>query len=271
MARLHAPQYGQTIGSILTEGRRHTLSVVPSATLLAETSLDLSPAARRRTVIRLDGGGGSDHILRWLLERGYHVLVKGFHGRRGAALAAQVRRWDPFGDTEIGYVPPPIPLPRPTTWVVRRRWHGDHWRYSYYVTTLTFPSKRALLRAYNRRGGMEVQAFREDKRGLGLARRRKRSFYAQWGLVVLTDIAHNLLRDFIVHGLVGSPLAAYGCQRLVRDVLSIPGRIEYLGEGVYRVALVSQTKIAAPVQACLERYLESLRRRLESPGFCTNC
>lgn len=271
LVRLHAPQYGQSIGSILCEGRRHTLSAVPLAILLAENSLDLSSAARQRTVIRLDGGGGSDNVLRWLMGRGYHVLVKGFHGRRAAALAARVRRWDPFGDTALGYVSPPISLPRPTTWIVRRRWHRGRWHYSYYVTTLSFPSKRAFLQAYNQRSAMEVYAFREDKQGLGIAKRRKKRFYAQWGLVVLTDIAHNLLRDFVVHGLVGSPLANYGFKRLVRDVFHIPGYIECIGDGAYRVAFLSQTKIAATVQECLRQYQGSLEERLESPGFCTNC
>jgi len=255
----------------LCEGRRHTLSAVPLAILLAENSLDLSPATRQRTVIRLDGGGGSDQVVHWLLRRGYHVLAKGFHGRRGAALAARAQRWDPFGDTELAYVSAPIALPRPTTWVVRRRWQQGRWRYSYYVTTLSFPSKRAFLRAYNQRGGMEVKAFREDKQGLGLAKRRKKRFYAQWGLVLLTDIAHNLLRDFVVHGLAESPLTNYGFKRLVRDVFHIPGYIERLGKDSYRVALLSQTKLAAPVQECLQRYLESLENRLESPVFCTNC
>ena len=255
----------------MCEGRRHTLTAVPSAILLAENALDLDEKARKRTVIRLDGGGGSDKVLRWLLQRGYHVLVKGFHGRRGAALAAQVRRWDAFGDTALSYVSPPIPLPRPTTWIVRRRWHRGRWRYSYYVTSLVFPSKRAMLRAYNQRGGMEVHAFREDKQGLGVAKRRKHRFYAQWGLVVLTDIAHNLLRDFIVHGLADGPLAGYGFQRVIREVFLLPGRIEYLEEGTYQVALQTLTKKDEVVRESLERYVGHLQNRLETAGFCTNC
>ena len=63
----------------------------------AEIALELAPEQRQRTVWRIDGGGGSDDHLRWLLSRGYHIVAKGMNNRRAVALARQVRRWDSYG------------------------------------------------------------------------------------------------------------------------------------------------------------------------------
>jgi len=48
---------------------------------------------RRQVLIRLDAGFGSDDNINWLLHRGYHVLSKGYSGKRATAFARQVRQW----------------------------------------------------------------------------------------------------------------------------------------------------------------------------------
>jgi hypothetical protein len=45
------------------------------AVLAIESSFELAEAQRKRTLYRLDGGSGTDENLRWLLQRGYQVLV----------------------------------------------------------------------------------------------------------------------------------------------------------------------------------------------------
>jgi len=79
---------------------------------------------------------------------------------------------------------------------VKRRLKKGRFRHSYYVSTLSLPSKGHFLTAYNSRGGAEVEQFRNDKSGLGLAARRKQGFLAQTGFILLTDLVHNLLADF---------------------------------------------------------------------------
>ena len=71
------------------------------------------------------------------------------------------------------------------------------------------------MACYHGRGGAEVEQFRNDKGGLSLAARRKQSFLAQKGFILLTDLAHNLLADFYHRGLVGSRFETYGLKRIV--------------------------------------------------------
>ena len=109
----------------------------------AEIALDLAAGQRKRTVWRIDGGGGSDDHLRWLLARGYQVVAKGMNNRRAEALAKRVRRWDPADqpDAWIGEVNPPTDYGRRVRIFVKRRLKEGSFCHSYYVTTLSLPSK----------------------------------------------------------------------------------------------------------------------------------
>lgn len=76
--------------------------------------------------------------------------------------------------------------------------------HSYYVTTLSLPSKGHFIACYNSRGGAQVEQFRNAKSGLSLAARRKQGFLAQKSFILLIDLAHNLLADFHHRALVGT-------------------------------------------------------------------
>ena len=226
-----------------------------AAVLAVESSFDLGPAERKRTLYRLDGGAGTDANLRWLLSRDYQVLAKGFSGKRANALAVQVPRWDPYAPQAwLGRVRPPFDLGRPIDVVVKKRLHQEKWKHSYYVTTLTFPSKKTFMDTYNRRGGAEVEQFRTDKSGLHLSARRKHRFIAQKALVLLTDLTHNLLADFRHRGLVNSPFAAWGLKRIVRDLLAVPGRLYFEAGQLKRIELLATHPYVEALLICLERY-----------------
>lgn len=225
------------------------------AVLAVENSFDLAPMQRKQTLYRLDGGAGTDKNLRWLLSRGYQVVAKGFSANRAQALAKRVQRWDRFDEQSwIGRTTPTFDLGRPVDLLVRKRWHKGKWRCSYYVTTLTFPSKRAFMIRYNQRGGAEIEQFRHDKSGLHLSARRKRKFVAQKALVLLTDLVHNLLSDFCQRGLVNSRFADWGAKRIVRDLLAIPGRLYFEYGQLKRIELLSSHPYADELIICLERY-----------------
>ena len=130
MARVSAIRYRETIWSDIYPGNRHTVECFQPAVMAAETALALSPAQRKRTVWRLDGGAGSDEQLRWLLARDYHVVAKGISNRRAEALARQVRRWDVYQDAWLGEVAPPTAYGRPVRMFVKRRRKDDAFRYS---------------------------------------------------------------------------------------------------------------------------------------------
>jgi hypothetical protein len=231
------------------------MQCLQQAVLAVESSFELAPEARKRTLYRLDGGSGTDENLRWLLARGYQVLGKGFSGKRAKALAAHVSRWDVYDDQSwLGWVEPTFDLGGPVQVVVKRRLHKDKFKHSYYVTTLSFPSKRALMDRYNQRGGAEIEQFRNDKSGLHLSARRKQSFVAQKALVLLTDLAHNLLAHFHSRGLVDSRFADWGLKRIVRDLLAVPGRLHFRSGQLKRIELLASHPYADELIFCLEKY-----------------
>jgi hypothetical protein len=231
------------------------MQCLQAAVLAVESSFDLGPAERKRTLYRLDGGAGTDENLGQLLAGDYQVLAKGFSGKRAKALAAQVQRWDPYEpESWLGRVTPTFDLGRPIDVLVKKRLHKGKWKHSYYVTTLTFPSKKTFMDSYNLRGGAEVEQFRSDKSGLHLSARRKQRFTAQKALVVLTDLTHNLLSDFRYHGLANSPFARWGLKRMVRDLLAVPGRLYFEAGQLKRIELLETHPYTEALIICLERY-----------------
>jgi hypothetical protein len=191
----------------------------------SESSFDLCSKNRRKIVWRIDAGFGTDKKIRWLLARDYHVIAKGHSGQRAKALAKKVKRWSTYGDAQQASVPSPVDFGREVRMVVKRRLKKDKFLHSFYLTTLKLPSNRRLLDLYNQRGAMEVEPFRNDKQGLHLSSRRKRAFLSQKALILLTDIAHNLLADFYHTALRGSSFEGYGPKRIVRDLFTMEGRI----------------------------------------------
>lgn len=255
LARVNAINYQETIWSELFPGNYATLACLQPAVLGVESSFDLAPCVRKHVLYRLDGGSGTDDNLRWLLKRHYQVLSKGFSGKRANALARQVARWDAYDEKcQLGRVSPTFDLGRPIDVLVKRRWHKEQWRHSYYVSTLTFPSKQAFMARYDQRGAAEIEQFRTDKQGLGLSARRKQKLEAQKALVLLTDLCHNLLADFRHRGLANSPFAQWGAKRLVRDLLAIPGRLYFDQAQLKRIELLDSHPHTEDLLICLEKY-----------------
>jgi hypothetical protein len=224
------------------------------AVLAAESALELSPEQRKRTVWRLDGGAGSDEHLRWLIQRGYHVVAKGMSHSRAEALSRKVSRWDVYEGVWLGEVEPPVDYGKPVRVFVKRRLKDGAFLHSYYVLSLSLPSKGLFMAKYDARGGAEVEQFRGDKSGLGMEARRKRSFLGQKGYILLTDLAHNLISDFYTRALVGTHFENFGPKRIVRDLLAIPGKLVFDGHQLVRVELLTQKQFAGDLAICLERY-----------------
>jgi hypothetical protein len=224
------------------------------AVLAAETALELSPEQRKRTVWRLDGGAGSDEHLRWLIQRDYHIVAKGMSHSRAEALSRQVSRWDAYEGIWLGEVEPPVDYGRPVRVFVKRRLKDGAFVHSYYVLTLSLPSKGLFMAKYDGRGGAEVEQFRSDKSGLSLEARRKRSFLGQKGYILLTDLAHNLLSDFYHRALVGTQFEGFASKRIVRDLLTMPGMLNFAGGKLVRVDLLSLKQFSKGLAIGLERY-----------------
>jgi hypothetical protein len=238
----------------LYPGSRHTVTCLQPAVLATESSLELVDHQRQRVVWRFDGGAGSDQQVRWLLSRGYHLVGKGLSNRRAQALARQVCRWDRYQDYWLGSVPAPIDYERPVQLFVKKWLKKGKFLHSYYLTTLKLPSKGYFMSLYDNRGGAEIEQFRSDKGGLHLATRQKSGFLAQQGLILLTDLAHNLLADFYHNALSQSRFQSYGQKRIVNKLLNIPGRLIFEANILKRVELLSTHENAKDMRICLEKY-----------------
>jgi len=263
LGRVLATWYEEIVVDRLYNGKRQLDSSLPELLSEVEQVLDLDLPKRKRTILRVDGGGGDDDNINWVLERDYDLLIKVKNWRRAKKLASSVSRWyrDPkVTDREVGWVEEPHPYARPTRQLaLRKRKANGTWSYHALVFTLTdemlfhlcdqaVPESLeppavllAALHGYDlRSGGVETQN-RGDKQGLGLSRRNKHLFEAQEMLVLLAQIAHNVviwMRNELAQA--DPRLQKYGIQRTVRDVLQIPGRIHVGCDGNVEVITMNR-------------------------------
>jgi hypothetical protein len=107
---------------------------------------------------------------------------------------------------------------------------------------------------YDERACMETE-IQADKGGLLLPKRRKKQFEAQEALVLLTDLAHNILawsRDFWAAEAKIGDLGIYG---IVNKIMMIPGKLTFEDGKLVKVRLQATHPLAKPVVSCLSRLL----------------
>jgi hypothetical protein len=246
LGRVVASRYDEVVVDQLFAGKRQLNSSLVELVEAAEERLELDAQRRQQTLIRLDSGGGKADHVNWLLSRGYSLVLKSANWQRARQQAEQVTAWidDPRRpDRQLAWCPTPIDFDQPTQQLlIRKRKRNGEWAISLVVTRLPnalltelagFPIERddlrllALAYVYDQRGGGVETQFKNGKQGLGLHRRNKKSFDAQHMLVLLAQMAHNLM-IWMRHSLA---LAAhprfrkYGVLRLVRDVCQISGQV----------------------------------------------
>jgi hypothetical protein len=104
-----------------------------------------------------------------------------------------------------------------------------------------------------RSGGIET-SNRHSKSGLGLNKRNKRSFVAQEMLMLLAELAYNLLSW--VHLLLRqpkSPFIHYGWQRMIADLFQIQGIFTLNDQGyILAIRLSRNHAFAKPFWDCLK-------------------
>jgi hypothetical protein len=226
LVRVSTPNYDEIVFEKLYPGNTNSCEVLKQTLTEVERILGSDRAQRRRTLVRLDGGFGTDANMNWLIWRGYELVAKGYGGTRAKKLAASVPeegwREGPTEGQKLG-VPALAPrYPRKTKTIVRRWFDGKGKVHKdYLVTTLVELSASQIAKLYDGRGGMEVD-IKGDKRGLGIEKRRKKNFHAQEALVLLAQLAHNLIVWFKRWFLEGTAAAKLGMERLVREVMAMP-------------------------------------------------
>jgi len=244
--------------SLIYPGNLTRLKAMMPAVLATEEFLYITPEQRHRIIWRIDGGFGSDVNLQWLIERDYHVVAKGFSWKRAKAWAGRVTNWIELhpGRRWIAWVPDQLDLGRPTH-IVAVRWltSTGQIRHALYITTLLDLSLLDIAKVYDDRGGAENE-IGSDKAGLKITHRRSQRMLSQEALVLLADLAHNLLAWFHQDVLVGTPFAGYGPKRIVDQLLYIPGELVFDDETLVEVRLQRSHFLAGPVLDCLVRLWE---------------
>ena len=253
LGRVLAPAYDEIVAEALYPGKKQlTQAFVPLVEAAEQTMhLDQDTPARHNVLLRVDAGAGTEHEIAWALDRGYHLLTKLKSHQRTQKLVRSVGTW--YADPKVpgrcvGHVEQPYAFAQATTQIAIRSTRTHKGKpvttTRVLLTDLTdqqvltiagepcaatpTPEQVALAvaHAYDQRGGGVETANREDKQGLGLTKRNKKSFAAQEMLVLLAELAHNVL-IWVRHDLVqvDQRCQQFGIQRLVRDLLQIPGRL----------------------------------------------
>lgn len=263
LGRVLATLYDEMVVDRLYSGKRQLDSSVQELVTAAENALELDENKRKRTILRLDGGGGDDDNIDWVLSREYLLLVKIKSWRRALKLAQTVTTWfadAKVSDREIGWVEKPYAYARPTRQVaIRQRQATGEWSYHILVFNLTDAMLFQLLgeplpgtldpptvaiaasHAYDRRGGGVETQNKGDKQGLSLTHRNKHSFAAQEMLALLAQLAHNVViwtRNDLAQA--DERLQKFGIQRTVRDALQIPGRVQVNGQGQVELVMLNE-------------------------------
>jgi hypothetical protein len=277
--RVYASWYEETVCVRLFTGNTNTAPAVQPLLRDAQAALELTPAQRARTIVRLDAGGGTVEEINACLSAGYQFHGKDFSTARARRLAQSVETWydDPkCPGRQVGLVTiPPSEYVRQDLMriAVRCATKKGAFQDSVLISTLSGPQVLALSGAsqshdsdlaaplcayahfYDLRGGGIETGFKQDQQGLG--RRNKKCFAAQALLLWLEALAHNVLiwaREWLAPA---APIVSgYGLVRLIRNVLAIPGRITLDAEGHIRTLMLSQAHpLAGKVRAALQSLL----------------
>jgi len=123
LGRVLASCYDEIVVDKLYNGKRQLDANLPELVMTAEKALDFDETKRKHTVLRVDGGGGKDENINWMLNRGYQIMIKVKNWRRAVKLAASVSTWhiDPkVDDREVGWAEKPYPYAKPTLQLVLR-------------------------------------------------------------------------------------------------------------------------------------------------------
>jgi len=249
LIRVRAAAYQEIVWEDVVAGKTaEGLATLQAAVAATERLLGLggedeaARARRARVEWRLDGGWGVEEAINWLLGRGYQVTGKVKAWQRVAKLVKPIATWEPTSSAgrEVAVVPEPVRLAAPTRQYAVRTPSKDRpggFYYAVLFTSRTQLGMQEVVDHYDGRAGMEAD-LKADKHGLALATIRKHKLAAQQIVVLLTDLAHNVLiwsRRWLAA--TAPRLAGLGIVRLVQEVWAVPGRVKLLEHRLKRVRL----------------------------------
>ena len=169
---------------------------------------------------------------------------------------------------------------------VRTKTKKGKYSYSVLVDTDTQASLATIVTDYDRRSGVPESTFLKDYQGLKLRRRRKNGFVAQQVLLLLSQLAHNLviwmkqwLSDAVVSTLMmgerepkpkrvkqvvltQKTLGERGIKRFLRQILWLSGRVVFKGKRVVRIILNPLYPLIHRIIMALEAFLKPYEIRV---------
>jgi hypothetical protein len=249
LVRVRAAATGEIVWETVISARSvESLPVLQDAILAAEHLLGIEGESeeaqrkRARTEIRLDSSWGSEAMITWLLSRGYQVTGKFKSNGRVRKLVRGITAWSATSSPgrEVAPVPSPVAFVRELSqYAVRTpsKEQASGYYHAIVFTSRTKLSMQQVVDHYDGRAGMEAD-LKGDKQGLGLATIRKHRLPAQKMVILLMQLAHNVLlwaRQWLSQA--APRLEEYGIVRLIGQVWAIPGRVKLTGKGLARVRL----------------------------------
>jgi hypothetical protein len=194
-------------------------------------------------------------------------MAKEYAGQRVLRLAKTVTEWiqDPdWSERSFGWVTePPTGYVRPVHRIVVRCQRQDG-TFAYGMLICSLSAKQVLtvlkrpttllddptavlaayVNFYDQRGGGIETSFKGDKQGLGLTKRNKKRFEAQYMLMLLGSLVHNVV-VWARRWLSSHMIQSYGLLRMVRDVFHVSGLIRFDASGsVVEIILNQQAGLA---------------------------
>ena len=145
--------YEEIVVARLFAGKTQLNTALQPLLEAAEQVLELDEGKRRRTIVRIDSGGGSVGEINWLLAGGYQTHGKDYSGVRAKTLAESVSQWitDPDDPSrQMGWVTLPTDLYcRPIQRIaVRCRKKNGQWGYGVILSTLSAQDVLLLTGGY---------------------------------------------------------------------------------------------------------------------------
>ena len=270
VGRVYASQYDEIVNEQLYSGKVQLEVSLLELVKMAENVLDSDENRRKRTIVRVDGGGGTDKNIDQLLLDGYWILMKVKNWQRTQKLVKTVKTWRSLPELpghEVGWVGTPHEYEKVTRQLAIR-WPKEKGGFHYCVLVfnltdlmifqlasllmsrkLTDPDLfSALMKAYNLRSGGVETSIKNSKQGLGLNKRNKKRFDAQHMLLLLAQLAYNVavwVRNQLAQH--SSTIAGFGMLRLIRDAFHISGKIQFDEQGKVNLIVLNQAHKLAKV------------------------
>jgi hypothetical protein len=272
VGRVYASQYDEIVVEQLYPGKTQLEASLLDLVEMAENVLDSDAKRRKRTIVRVDGGGGTDKNIDQLLLDLYGLLIKVKNWQRTQKLVKTVKLWHSLPELpghEVGWVAIPHEYAKATRQLAIR-WPKEKGGFHYCVLVfnlsdlmifqlagLLMPRQltdqdlfSAIMKAYNLRSGGVETSIKNSKQGLGLNKRNKKRFQAQHMLLLLAQLAYNIavwVRNKLkTHSAL---IASFGMLRLIRDAFHISGMVQVDEKGKVNLIILNQThKLARAFQ-----------------------